>query len=212
MDTIAAIRTEYSKMTLGKSDVDKNPITQFEKWLQAAISSDALEPTAFTLATANFKGMPSARTVLLKDVLNGGFVFFTNYNSNKGQDIAENNVVAMLFFWPELQRQVRIQGNVQKVDTAISDAYFKSRPRESQIGAWASPQSEVIANRPILENYYQDLVKKYEEKPIPTPPHWGGYTVKPSYLEFWQGRPSRLHDRICYTYNAGNWLIDRIAP
>lgn len=177
-----------------------------------ALNADIMEPNAMTLSTVE-GNKPSSRIVLLKGVENEEFVFYTNYNSSKGRQMALNPNVTLNFFWPELERQVRIDGTVQKVDEATSDAYFQSRPRGSQIGAWVSPQSEVIDKRAVLNHRLEEIELRFQNKEIERPPHWGGYSVKPYMIEFWQGRPSRLHDRIRYTFSeSGNWKIERLAP
>lgn len=210
---IADIRTEYKRHALNESDVSSDPIKQFGLWWTEAISSQIDEVNAMTLATASADGLPAARIVLLKGYDEAGFVFFTNYQSFKGQQLAENPRACLVFFWKELERQVRITGLIEKVPAEESDTYFSSRPESSRIGAWASPQSQVIANREILEQNEADLTKSFAGKPIPRPLHWGGYRVKPVTIEFWQGRPSRLHDRISYTLQEnGHWLIERLAP
>lgn len=212
MNNIADIRKDYKLQMLEESSVDKNPIKQFAKWWDEALNSNIDEVNAFTLATVNAAGKPSARILLLKGFDENGFVFFTNYNSDKGKELAANPNAAIVFFWKELERQVRIEGMVEKINAAESDAYFYSRPEGSRIGAWASPQSTVINDRKILE----DNVKKYEAqfagKKIERPPHWGGYCLQPQLIEFWQGRPSRLHDRIQFTKEKDKWKIERLAP
>jgi pyridoxamine 5'-phosphate oxidase len=184
---------------------------QFTNWWNEVLKSDIEEPNAMTLATSTQDGKPRARIVLMKDYNENGFVFFTNYESSKGTQLAANPCCSLLFFWKELERQVRIEGKVQKLDTADSDEYFNSRPVESKIGAWASPQSQVIENRDIIENNVARFSQKFKDE-IPRPPHWGGYCVLPEQIEFWQGRPGRLHDRILYTRVENNWKIDRLAP
>jgi pyridoxamine 5'-phosphate oxidase len=210
--SIADIRRDYKLQSFLETDAAANPIEQFTKWWQEAINSNIDEVNAMTLATCTTDGKPSARTVLLKDYNEDGFVFFTNYNSHKGKEINENPRAALVFFWKELERQIRIEGTVQKIDDAKSDAYFLSRPRGSKIGAWSSPQSEVIANRTILETHEERFKKEFGEN-IPRPLHWGGYIVQPTVIEFWQGRSSRLHDRLQYRLDANkNWIIERLAP
>lgn len=210
--SIADIRKEYTALSLKSSEVDKNPVDQFLSWFNMALNAKIMEPNAMTLSTVE-NSKPSSRVVLLKGVENQEFVFYTNYNSSKGEQMAASPEVALTFFWPELERQVRIEGSVQKVDESTSDAYFKSRPRSSQIGAWVSPQSEVIENRGVLDKRLEEVELKFKDKEVERPNHWGGYTVKPNLIEFWQGRPSRLHDRIQYTLNeAEGWKIDRLAP
>ena len=210
--SIADIRRDYKLQSFLETDAAANPIEQFTKWWQESIKSNIDEVNAMTLATATKEGKPSARTVLLKDYDENGFVFFTNYNSHKGKEIDENPHAALVFFWKELERQIRIEGTVQKIDDAKSDAYFLSRPTGSKIGAWTSPQSEVIANRTILETHEARFKKEFGEN-IPRPLHWGGYIVQPTVIEFWQGRSSRLHDRLQYRLDTNrNWVIERLAP
>jgi pyridoxamine 5'-phosphate oxidase len=213
MSSIAEIRKEYSRATLDQTEVNKNPIVQFEKWFDEAIKSKALEPNAMTLSTISDAGKPSARIVLLKGVESNRFLFYTNYQSQKGKELDANPACALTFFWPELERQARIEGVCTRVDEATSDTYFKSRPRGSQLGAWASPQSTLIKNRELLEARVKELEKRFEGKEmLPKPKQWGGYAVEPLEIEFWQGRPSRLHDRIVYYKTDGNWTIHRLAP
>jgi pyridoxamine 5'-phosphate oxidase len=210
---IADIRRDYSHKSLAENDVDANPIRQFEKWWDEAVHSKIDEVNAMTVATASADGLPAARTMLLKGFDEKGFVFFTNYESFKADQLAENPRACLLFFWKELERQVRITGLVEKISGKESDEYFHSRPEASRIGAWASPQSRVIESRRWLDEKFNELVKKMEGSEITRPPHWGGYLVKPVVIEFWQGRPSRLHDRIQYTLDDnGNWKIERLAP
>lgn len=209
---IADIRKEYKQRSLDESDVVKDPVQQFSKWWEEAINSGIDEVNAMTLATADATGKPSARIVLLKGVDENGFVFFTNYNSHKGENIAANPFASLVFFWKELERQVRIEGTISKVSAEESDAYFNSRPAGSRIGAWASPQSKVIASRQVIEKKVQELEKDFDGKIIERPQHWGGYVVTPQVIEFWQGRPSRLHDRIRYTKVENGWKIERLAP
>lgn len=209
---IADIRKEYKQRSLDESDVVKDPVQQFSKWWEEAINSGIDEVNAMTLATADATGKPSARIVLLKGMDENGFVFFTNYNSHKGEDIAANPFASLVFFWKELERQVRIEGTISKVSAEESDAYFNSRPAGSRIGAWASPQSKIIASRQVIEKKVQELEKDFDGKTIERPQHWGGYVVMPQVIEFWQGRPSRLHDRIRYTKVENGWKIERLAP
>jgi pyridoxamine 5'-phosphate oxidase len=210
---IADIRIEYKRHSLSEKDVQHDPIRQFDLWWTEAISSQIEEVNAMTLATASSDGLPSARIVLLKGFTEEGFVFFTNYNSFKGQQLDENPRACLVFFWKELERQVRITGLIEKVSAEESDVYFSSRPESSRIGAWASPQSKVIESRNILETTEAELQKAFEGKEIPRPLHWGGYRLKPVSVEFWQGRQSRLHDRIHYSLEGtGNWRIERLAP
>ena len=199
--------------TLDEMDVDKNAFRQFDKWWQDAVSSAIEEVNACTLATATLLGKPSARIVLLKGYDENGFVFFTNYTSNKGNELANNPQVYMVFFWKELERQVRIEGIAEKVSGEESDSYFGSRPMGSRIGAWASPQSAIIENRTVIEENVAKYQQRFEGVPVPRPSHWGGYRIKPALIEFWQGRASRLHDRLQYTLlENGDWKIERLAP
>lgn len=207
---IADLRQDYRLATLDERGVQAQPLQQFEQWWQEVIKSELEEPNAMTLATSTPDGKPSARIVLLKSFNEQGFLFFTNYESRKGRELAVNPRVSLLFFWKELERQVRIEGTVIKAPAAVSDEYFNSRPAGSRIGAIASPQSEVIAGREVLE----ERVKALEAGHMPQrPEHWGGYIVQPQVMEFWQGRSNRLHDRLRYTLQAGNeWIIERLAP
>ena len=211
-DSIADIRKQYSQKQLSETDLAKDPITQFDSWWREAVSSAIDEVNAMTLACASADGFPSARIVLLKGFNEQGFVFFTNYESFKGRQLAENPKACLVFFWKELERQVRITGLTEKISEADSDAYFHSRPLLSRIGASASPQSTVIQNRDWLEKNFVELQAKNPDK-ISRPAHWGGYRVKPIIVEFWQGRPNRLHDRLQYTLEEnGQWKIERLAP
>lgn len=212
--SISEIRRDYMLKSFDESDASSDPFDQFTAWWEEATSADIDEVNAMTLATVTPQGNPTARIVLLKGYTQDGFVFFTNYNSAKGQEIAANNKVTLLFFWKELERQVRIEGIAEKIATAESDAYFNSRPAGSRIGAWVSPQSEIIPNRAFLENNFTKLKAQYpDESTVPRPEHWGGYIVIPQSIEFWQGRSSRLHDRLKYTKDANqNWERVRLAP
>jgi pyridoxamine 5'-phosphate oxidase len=212
MNSIADIRTDYKLRSLHESDVASEPFGQFSRWWEEATASDIYEVNAMTLATVSPDGTPSARIVLLKGYDESGFVFYTNYRSHKAADMEANNKVALLFFWKELERQVRIEGIIEKVEAAQSDEYFNSRPEGSKIGAWASPQSTVISSREVIEENVTELEKSFAGKQIDRPPHWGGYAVKPTLVEFWQGRPSRLHDRIQYVLKSNGWKIERLAP
>lgn len=210
---IADLRQDYRRASLNEQDVAATPVEQFERWWQDVLESKLEEPNAMTLATSTADGRPSARIVLLKSFDADGFLFFTNYESRKGQELAANPRVTLLFFWKELERQVRIEGLVSKVPASVSDEYFSSRPVGSRIGAIASPQSVVIPGRSFLEDKVKDLEAAYASAPPQRPENWGGYAVKPVSVEFWQGRSSRLHDRILYTQQAdGGWSIARLAP
>jgi pyridoxamine 5'-phosphate oxidase len=209
---ISKIRGSYSLKELSENSVLPDPITQFSIWMDEAISSNLIDPNAMILATADKNGTPSARTVLLKTFDEKGFVFFTNYDSAKAKDLEENPFASLLFLWLELERQVRIAGKAVKVSREESEKYFLTRPRESQLGAWASKQSGVIQNRKILESQFEEMKKRFENKEIPLPPFWGGYKVIPERIEFWQGRESRLHDRIFYTLIEGKWKVERLSP
>jgi pyridoxamine 5'-phosphate oxidase len=212
MNSIADIRKEYMRESLSEGDVELDPFLQFTRWWKEALASDISEVNAMTLATCNASGIPSARTVLLKDYDKKGFVFYTNYQSRKAKDIEENPFATLLFFWKELERQVRIEGRIEKVDEKESDEYFHSRPEGSRIGAWSSPQSTVIKTRDEIEENVKIYTEKFSSTSIPRPPHWGGYRVTPVHIEFWQGRPSRLHDRILFTLENGEWMTRRLAP
>lgn len=209
--SIADLRTSYDKHTLLESAVASDPLTQFSAWFDDALKGGDNEPNAMTLATADAQGRPSARIVLLKGVDANGLVFFTNYQSRKGQELAANPHASLLFFWPKLERQVRIEGRIEQVSAQESDDYFNVRPLGSRIGAWASPQSRPI-DRQALENRWQTFSQELGEHP-PRPEHWGGYRLLPEHIEFWQGRPSRLHDRLVYQKDeSGNWQLTRLAP
>jgi pyridoxamine 5'-phosphate oxidase len=209
---IADIRKDYKMQQLTEADVALNPIKQFDKWWDDAVKSDILEVNAMTLATVDATGKPDARIVLLKGYAENGFVFFTNYNSAKANELAQNANACLVFFWKELERQVRITGSVQKVSEAESNSYYNSRPTGSKLGAWASPQSQVVESANWLLNNYKKYETEFANTEIQKPPHWGGYRVAPTKIEFWQGRPSRMHDRIVYSVQGGAWKIERLAP
>ena len=211
--TVADLRKDYTLEGLSELEVDLNPFIQFKKWFVQALAAQLPEPNAMTIATATPDGKPSARMVLLKDFDERGFVLFTNYNSHKGQELAENPQAALVFWWAELERQVRISGYVEKVSETESEQYFHSRPPNSRLGAWVSNQSEVIESREVLERRLQQFKSKYQNEEIPRPPHWGGLRVIPTEIEFWQGRSSRLHDRLLYSrLDNGTWKIERLSP
>lgn len=211
-ENLEDIRKDYQLDTLDINDVAADPIEQFNQWLQAAIDSED-EPTAMTLATTSPEGIPDARIVLLKGVEDGGFRFYTNYDSTKGKNIAANNNVALVFFWPALQRQVRILGNANKLPATVSEQYYHSRPKGSQISAFVSPQSTEIESRILLEEKAIEVAAEYLDTPIPRPLNWGGYSVQPFQIEFWQGRSSRMHDRIQYQLSGTDtWKVVRLAP
>jgi pyridoxamine 5'-phosphate oxidase len=206
------LRREYSDIGLREQDCDPDPIRQFDHWLQAAISAGLPEPNAMTLATCTPDGRPSARIVLLKGLDERGFVFFTNYLSRKGHELHDNPRAALVFYWAALERQVRAEGIVEKVTAEESDAYHRTRPRGSQFGAWCSFQSEVVAGREVLEERLRELEATFGAGEVPRPPHWGGYRLRPVSIEFWQGRPNRLHDRIRYRLVDGKWIMERLSP
>ncbi len=210
--SIADIRKDYQLKSLAESEVAKNPFDQFSIWWEEAVQSSIVEVNAMALTTVSPEGRPSSRIVLLKGYNEEGFVFFTNYTSDKGKQIEQNQYVSLLFFWKELERQVRIEGTASKVAAEESDAYFESRPVGSRLGAWASPQSQKIADREILDKELEKVTAQFSEQQIPRPPHWGGYRIKPTRIEFWQGRSSRLHDRILYEQVDEQWQIGRLAP
>ena len=210
---ITDLRTEYLKSSLDVNTVHADPFNQFEKWFNEALKAEVIEPNAMHLSTVNEVGKPSSRIVLLKGIDQKKFIFYTNYQSKKGKELEINPACAITFFWPDLERQVRIEGVASRVDQQISETYFQSRPRASQIGAWSSPQSSPIQNRSILEERFKEIEKRFENQPIlPKPHQWGGFGVEPFLFEFWQGRASRLHDRIEYILVDGKWKISRLAP
>ena len=210
--SIADIRKDYQLKSLAESEVEKDPFAQFSVWWEEAVQSAIVEVNAMALSTVSPEGRPSSRIVLLKGYTEEGFVFFTNYTSDKGKQIEQNQHVSLLFFWKELERQVRIEGTASKIAAEESDAYFNSRPIGSRLGAWASPQSQKIADRAILDQELEKITAQFQENEITRPPHWGGYRVEPTRIEFWQGRSSRLHDRILYEQVDQQWQISRLAP
>lgn len=210
---IRQLRKDYSAFELDESHLLRNPFRQFEVWMSHAMDAGVEEPNAMTLATVGPDGIPDARIVLLRGIDKSGFVFYTNYRSRKGKALSAKKKACLNFFWPALQRQIRIKGTVEKVSARASDAYFRSRPRESQIGAWASLQSEPMEDRRVLENRFVEFEKKFAGKAVPRPPFWGGFRLVPTHIEFWQGRVSRLHDRIAYDKSrSGKWSIQRLHP
>jgi len=209
---ISSIRKEYALKQLDESEVDNNPFVQFGTWFDDALIAEINEPNAMILSTVSSEGRPSSRVVLLKGFDKNGFTFFTNYKSRKALHIDNNPFASLLFFWPELERQIRIEGEIIKVSPEESDEYFNSRPEGSKIGAWVSPQSRVIHGRGFLESLKMVFEEQFTNKPISRPPNWGGYRLKPNLIEFWQGRPNRLHDRIQYSLSQSNWKIERLAP
>ncbi len=211
-EQLQKLREEYSKHSLDESVVNQNPFIQFEKWMNQALEAHLPEPNAMTLATVDAKHKPHARVVLLKGVEDDGFIFYTNYASNKGEEMSGNSNVSLCFLWLGLERQVRVDGKVEKLSRAESEAYFKQRPYKSQLGALASDQSKVVENRAYLENKFKQLEAQYPEGEVPLPDTWGGYRVIPGIVEFWQGRRSRLHDRIKYELVGKEWVIKRLSP
>jgi pyridoxamine 5'-phosphate oxidase len=211
--SMANLRKDYSKLSLDVSNVNSDPIKQFQDWFDEALKAEVIEPNAMNLATVREDGRPASRVVLLKGIEDQKFVFYTNYQSAKGHDLDKNPACALTFFWPELERQVRIEGVASRTDITRSEAYFKSRPRGSQIGAWCSPQSSVLESRNVLEERKEQIEKKFESyEVLPKPHQWGGYDVDPLLFEFWQGRPNRLHDRIQFVKIESVWKIHRLAP
>lgn len=213
MHNLANLRKEYSQAILELPAGDADPLQLVKSWLDDAIRAEVNEPNAMNLATVGEHARPAARIVLLKGLENGKFEFYTNYQSHKGNDLEKNPACALTFFWPELERQLRVEGMASRLSDARSDEYFRSRPKGSQLGAWASPQSHAIANRKLLEERFAQLENKYEgAESLPRPKQWGGFGVEPFLIEFWQGRPNRLHDRICYVLAEGKWVARRLAP
>ena len=206
------IRTNYQKDELSEDSILENPFRQFVVWLDDAINEKIPEPTAMVLSTLDQSGNPESRVVLLKELTSEGFIFFTNYDSKKGKQISVNNHVSIVFFWSEAERQVRIKGVAEKISEKDSNTYFLSRPLESQLGAWSSPQSQRIESREILDDNYSHYEEYFQKHEIKKPPHWGGFLIRPVYFEFWQGRPNRLHDRIEYVLSDNEWIINRLAP
>ena len=215
--SVADLRQEYTRAGLRETDVQADPFAQFGLWFDQALEADVAEPNAMTLATATPEGRPSARVVLLKGFDARGFVFYSNYRSRKGEELAANPWAALVFWWEPLERQVRIEGRAEPVAVEESDAYFRSRPRGSRLGAWASPQSRPIPSREAIERGLEEIEARYgDETDVPRPPHWGGYRLRPTLFEFWQGRPSRLHDRLRYRREGEapdvRWRLERVAP
>lgn len=206
------IRRDFADKPLEEQSVNDNPFLQFSVWFEEAVNAQLLDPYAMLISTVDEIGLPHSRVVYLRNISDEGMVFYTNYNSQKGKNISASNKIAITFFWVELERQIRIEGTVKKVSEELSDKYFAARPRESQLGAWASNQSETIKNRAELEENLKHFTEKFKGVDVPRPPHWGGYIVEPTKFEFWQGRPSRLHDRLIYIKNNSDWVISRIAP
>lgn len=209
---ISDIRREYLGDPLKKEEMKNNPVDQFKQWFNQALEADLIDANAMVLTTVSPEGKPSARTVLFKGIGKGGFRFYTNYESLKGQNIAKNPNVSLLFRWAELERQVRVRGKAEKLTKEESEAYFKKRPRPSQISAWTSKQSREVESRNALEQRFEKIKKRFENQEIPLPDYWGGFLVKPRQIEFWEGRPSRLHDRILYTKKEDGWELSRLAP
>ena len=211
-ERVARLRREYTREGLTEKDLADDPMDVFADWFQAAVDENLLDANAMTLATVNAASRPAARIVLIKGFDERGFIFYTNYESSKARDIAANPHVHLCFYWNDFERQVRIDGKAEKLPREESEEYFKTRPRESQIGAWASKQSAEVESRDILQETYQKFEEQFEGQEVPLPDNWGGYVVRPHAIEFWQGRPSRMHDRILYEHKSGNWVTKRLAP
>jgi pyridoxamine 5'-phosphate oxidase len=209
---LADLRKDYTQRGLSEADLFADPVAQFRAWFAQALAAGLAEPNAMTLATCTPDGRPSARVVLLKALDERGFAFFTSYDGRKARELAANPRASLVFYWAELERQVRVEGGVERTSEADSDAYFESRPRGSQLGAWSSEQSRVVANRAVLEERVVELEAKYANGPVPRPPFWGGFRVRPEAVEFWQGRSSRLHDRLRYRRDGTRWVIERLCP
>lgn len=212
MSNLRQMRQEYAAGSLNENEMASDPIQEFEQWMDAAINAGLSEPNAMIIATATPDGKPSARVVLLKEFNQEGFVFFTNYNSRKGKELKQNPSAAILFDWHDIERQVRIEGMVEKISEEASDEYFNSRPESAKIGAWASPQSRIIKDRDELEKLQEEIEDQFDDLPVHRPSHWGGYLVRPTSIEFWQGRPNRMHDRIVYYKTEDGWTMHRLAP
>jgi pyridoxamine 5'-phosphate oxidase len=212
MDSLHQMRQEYAAGSLNETNMPHNPMEVFNVWLDFAINSGLTEPNAMTVATATPDGKPSARVVLLKEVNDKGFVFFTNYMSRKGRELIVNPEVAIVFDWHDLERQVRVEGRAEKLSAEESEAYFNERPEDAKIGAWASPQSKIVKDREELEKHLEEIEEQFEDMQVHRPSHWGGYLIRPSVIEFWQGRPSRMHDRIVYYKTEDGWTMHRLAP
>ena len=212
MDNLHKMRQEYMSGNLNEELMPQGPMQMFKMWFSEAIETGLTEPNAMTVATASLDGKPSARVVLLKEVNNMGFVFFTNYLSRKGREITVNPEVALVFDWHDMERQVRVEGRAEKLPVEDSDAYFNSRPEDAKIGAWASPQSKIVKNRDELEKLEDEIMEQFEDMEVHRPSHWGGYLIRPSVIEFWQGRPNRMHDRIIYYNTEEGWSMHRLAP
>ena len=212
MDSLHQMRQEYAAGSLNETNMPQNPMEEFNVWLDFAINSGLTEPNAMTVATATPDAKPSARVVLLKEVNDKGFVFFTNYMSRKGRELIVNPEVAIVFDWHDIERQVRVEGRAEKLSEEESEAYFNERPEDAKIGAWASPQSKIVKDRDELEKHLEEIEEQFEDMPVHRPNHWGGYLIRPSVIEFWQGRPSRMHDRIVYYKTEDGWTMHRLAP